>query len=82
MGTQWSLSQEEEDLHRQRLFRKVRKGDEKAKLELQEVYACDSGQSMNVQSWHIKFHELPNAVNRRLERNRTWIWATRTPAFF
>lgn len=38
MAAQWSLSQEEEDLHRQRLFRKARKGDEKAKLELQEVY--------------------------------------------
>ncbi|MDH4081922.1 MAG: hypothetical protein OEV99_00420 [Nitrospira sp.] len=38
MGAQWSLSQEEEDLNRQRLFRKARKGDEKAKLELQEVY--------------------------------------------
>ncbi len=38
MGAQWSLSQEEEDLHRQRLFRKARKGDEKAQAELQEVY--------------------------------------------
>jgi hypothetical protein len=38
MGAQWSLSQEEEDLHRQLLFRKARKGDEKAKQELQEVY--------------------------------------------
>jgi hypothetical protein len=38
MGAQWSLSQEEEDLHRHLLFRKARKGDEKAKLELQEVY--------------------------------------------
>lgn len=38
MGENWSLSQEEEDLNRQRLFRKARKGDEKAKLELQEVY--------------------------------------------
>ena len=38
MAQQWSLSQEEEDLHRQLLFRKARKGDEKAKLELQEVY--------------------------------------------
>ncbi|MGC4096163.1 MAG: hypothetical protein QM706_03520 [Nitrospira sp.] len=38
MGAQWSLSQEEEDLHRQSLFRKARKGDEKAKQELQEVY--------------------------------------------
>ncbi len=38
MGAQWSLSQEEEDLNRQRLFRKARKGDEKAKQELQELY--------------------------------------------
>ena len=38
MPAQWSLSQEEEDLHRQLLFRKARKGDEKATLELQEVY--------------------------------------------
>jgi hypothetical protein len=38
MAAQWSLSQEEEDLHRQTLFRKARKGDEKAKQELQEVY--------------------------------------------
>ena len=38
MGEKWSLSQEEEDLHRQGLFRKARKGDEKAKQELQEVY--------------------------------------------
>lgn len=38
MGAQWSLSQEEEDMHRQTLFRKARKGDEKAKQELQEVY--------------------------------------------
>jgi hypothetical protein len=38
MGAQWSLSQEEEDAHRQGLFRKARKGDEKAKQELQEIY--------------------------------------------
>ena len=38
MGEKWSLSQEEEDLHRQSLFRKARKGDEKAKQELQNVY--------------------------------------------
>ena len=38
MGEQWSLSQEEEDMHRQSLFRKARKGDEKAKQELQELY--------------------------------------------
>lgn len=38
MGAQWSLSQEEEDMQRQSLFRKARKGDEKAKQELQEVY--------------------------------------------
>ena len=38
MGAPWSLSQEEEDMHRQSLFRKARKGDEKAKQELQDVY--------------------------------------------
>jgi hypothetical protein len=38
MGETWSLNQEEEDLHRQTLFRKARKGDEKAKQELQETY--------------------------------------------
>lgn len=38
MGEKWSLSQEEEDLHRQGLFRKARKGDEKAKQELQDLY--------------------------------------------
>ena len=39
MGEKWaSLTQEEEDLHRQKLFRKARKGDEKAKQELQDVY--------------------------------------------
>ena len=38
MAQPWSLSQEEEDLHRQGLFRRARKGDEKAKQELQEVY--------------------------------------------
>lgn len=38
MATKWSLSQEEEDLHRQSLFRKARKGNKKAKKELQEVY--------------------------------------------
>ena len=38
MGEKWSLTQEEEDQHRQLLFRKARKGDEKAKQELQEVY--------------------------------------------
>jgi hypothetical protein len=38
MRDQWSLNQEEEDKNRQSLFRKARKGDEKAKQELQEVY--------------------------------------------
>jgi hypothetical protein len=38
MAQQWSLSQEEEDMHRRSLFRKAKKGDEKAKQELQEVY--------------------------------------------
>ena len=39
MPQQWmSQTQEEEDLHRQGLFRKARKGDKKAALELQELY--------------------------------------------
>jgi len=38
MGEKWSLSQEEEDLHRQGLFRKARMGDKKATQELQDVY--------------------------------------------
>lgn len=39
MAQKWaSMTQEEEDVHRQRLFRKARKGDEKAKQELQEIY--------------------------------------------
>jgi hypothetical protein len=38
MGEKWSLNKEEEDLLRQSLFRKARKGDEKATQELQEVY--------------------------------------------
>lgn len=38
MGEKWSMNQEEEDQHRQTLFRKARKGDEKAKQELQNVY--------------------------------------------
>ena len=38
MEAQRYMTQEEEDLHRQGLFRKARKGDEKAKQELQSVY--------------------------------------------
>lgn len=38
MAEPWSSTQEEEEAHRQRLFRKARRGDEKATLELQEVY--------------------------------------------
>ena len=38
MEEKWSLSKEEEDLRRQSLFRKARKGDEQAKQELQKVY--------------------------------------------
>jgi hypothetical protein len=33
-----SLNKEEEDLLRQSLFRKARKGDEKAQEELQDIY--------------------------------------------
>ena len=39
MGEKWSsLNQEEEAQHRQTLLRKARKGDEKAKLELLQLY--------------------------------------------
>ncbi|MGC4096168.1 MAG: hypothetical protein QM706_03545 [Nitrospira sp.] len=38
MGEKWSQSQEEENMHRLTLFRKARKGDEKARQELQNVY--------------------------------------------
>ncbi|MBX3325404.1 MAG: hypothetical protein KF682_05850 [Nitrospira sp.] len=38
MGDTWSLNQEEEDLHRQALFRKARKGDKHAAQELQKTY--------------------------------------------
>ena len=38
MGDTWSLNQEEEALLRQTLFRKAKKGDEKAKQELQKIY--------------------------------------------
>jgi hypothetical protein len=39
MRDQWSLSQEEEDMNRRILFRKARKGDPKAKQELETTYA-------------------------------------------
>jgi hypothetical protein len=38
MREQWSISQEEEDLYRRRLFARASKGDVKAKEELQETY--------------------------------------------
>lgn len=38
MRDQWSLSQEEEDMNRRMLFRKARKGDSKAKQELETTY--------------------------------------------
>lgn len=38
MGDTWSLNQEEEELHRQTLFRKARKGDAQAAQELQNTY--------------------------------------------
>lgn len=47
MGEKWSsLNQEEEAQHRLTLLRKARKGDEKAKRELQETY--------NVRVWSEK----------------------------
>ena len=38
MSERFSLSQEDEVLRRQTLFRKAKKGDEKAKQELQKTY--------------------------------------------
>lgn len=38
MGDQWSLSQEEEEIYRRSLFRKAKKGDAKAKDELEKIY--------------------------------------------
>ncbi|MBX3330553.1 MAG: hypothetical protein KF722_09145 [Nitrospira sp.] len=38
MGDTWSVNQEEEELHRQTLFRKARKGDAHAAQELQNTY--------------------------------------------
>ncbi|MGC4096166.1 MAG: hypothetical protein QM706_03535 [Nitrospira sp.] len=38
MSSKWPVGEEEEILHRQRLFRKAKKGDEKATQELQEIY--------------------------------------------
>ncbi|UVT17624.1 MAG: hypothetical protein H8K04_08870 [Nitrospira sp.] len=40
MAHPWSGNQEEEEEHRQGLFRKARKGDKNAKLELQEDYGA------------------------------------------
>lgn len=38
MGEQWSISQEEEEMYRRRLFARANKGDAKAKEELQRTY--------------------------------------------
>ena len=38
MGENWSISQEEEDLYRRRLFARANKGDVKAQQELQAAY--------------------------------------------
>jgi hypothetical protein len=46
MGETWSMNQEE-DLHRQNLFRKTRNGDEKATQEIQEVYGVRLWSSRN-----------------------------------
>ena len=60
----WSLSKEEEDLRRQSLFRKARKGDEQAKQELQKVYGVRLWSEKERPSWSMI---RPNAVKRRLE---------------
>lgn len=39
MGEKWSITQEEEDMYRRRLFRKAKTGDVKATRELQDTYA-------------------------------------------
>lgn len=46
MGDKWCLNQEEETQLRQNLLRKARKGDEKARQELQNIY--------NVRIWSEK----------------------------
>lgn len=38
MGDQWSTTQEEEEIYRQRLFARASKGDSKAKEELKQTY--------------------------------------------
>ena len=66
MSERFSLSQEEEALHRQGLLRKARKGDEKAKLELQKIY--------NVRVWSEKewaklVYTIPLPEAKRGKRN-------------
>jgi hypothetical protein len=38
VGEHWSITQEEEELYRRRLFARASKGDTKAKQELQQTY--------------------------------------------
>jgi hypothetical protein len=47
MAENWSLSQEEEDLHRQGLFRRARKGTKKPSRNYKKSTACDSGRRRN-----------------------------------
>ena len=60
MGENWSLSQEEEDLHRQGLFRKARKPSRSYR----KPTACDSGPSRNVQSWSMTLLKVGNRKKR------------------
>ncbi len=60
MGEKWaSLTQEEEDLHRQTLFRKARK----SRRNYKKSTACDFGQRKSGRSWSMT---LPKAGNGRL----------------
>ena len=64
MSERFSLSQQEEAQYRQSLLRKARKGDEKAKQELQETYGvhlCSEKERTKL------VYDTPNAGKGRLE---------------
>ena len=65
MGEKWSLSKEEEAQLRQSLLQKARKGDTKAKQELQKIY--------NVRIWSeqeraILVYDHPQDTSKRRKR--------------
>jgi hypothetical protein len=68
MSERFSLSQEEEALLRQTLFRKAKKGDEKAKQELQKLYGMRLWSEKNGRSWSMI---RPNAGKGRVGK-RDW----------